>query len=920
MTIPQMLYQLLIEPLTLILETVYGAALNWMGNYGAAIIPLSLAVNFLLLPFYKRADALQMEERDAQERMKAGLAHIRATFRGDERYMMMQAHYRQNHYKPIYSLRSILPLALEIPFFIAAYRFLSGIAAFEGQSFGPFLKDLGAPDRMLMIGGISINVLPILMTAVNIVSSEVYTHKAPLKEKLTLHGMAILFLVLLYNSPSALVFYWTLNNLFSLAKNIIGKASNPRLARCIAYSALGIGSIVYAIAGLSTYSNGQLLFIVFGILLQIPTALGLIRKQTGSRKSSGTEALGDTAVFLASCAFLTLLTGLLIPTATIVSSPAEFTLASDPHTPLMHVLPAVILAAGLFMVWVGLFYYLSTPHIRGIFTTCAIVFAGMSIVNYLFFGTNLGTLLPLLQYEKTPKLTPKEVTVNIEVLLLISTVLLALWLKKRNWLKHILIAACVGIVGLSAFNGVRIQQAMPLAIKTLQQQESEKNHFTLSTVGKNVIVVTVDRAISGYLPYLFNERPELKDQFDGFTWYPNTLSYSNSTNTGSPAIYGGYGYRPEQMNERDDMLLVDKHNEALKTMPVIFSEAGYDVTVCDPPYAGYNWTPDISIFDDYPEITKFLTESGQFREDGADRDRQRIWNRNFFCFGIMKSSPLIIQSFLYQGGTYFDGKLIGQYSDYVQTMDGISKSKGYRDNFLDAYSALCAYPSLTQTMDSDKNTFTMLYNSTAHNYSLLQEPEYEPKLEVDNTDYDKENSSRFTVDGRTVRISNEEEMMSYQCNMAAMLKLGDWFDDLRDKGVYDNTRIIIVADHGAWMGSFEDMAFGSEKYEDAMAFNPMLLVKDFYSTGFIRDDTFMTNADTPTLAFEGLIDDPVSPFTGKPINSEGKNEEIHKVFFTDEWQTGINNGTTYLPGVWITLASDDIFDMSSWKTTGKMEQ
>ncbi|MBQ3171513.1 MAG: hypothetical protein IJB53_06315, partial [Mailhella sp.] len=38
-----------------------------------------------------------------------------------------------------------------------------------------------------------------------------------------LYGMAALFLVLLYNSPAALTFYWTLNNVYSLGKNIVEK-------------------------------------------------------------------------------------------------------------------------------------------------------------------------------------------------------------------------------------------------------------------------------------------------------------------------------------------------------------------------------------------------------------------------------------------------------------------------------------------------------------------------------------------------------------------------------------------------------------------------------------------------------------------------------------------------------------------------
>jgi arylsulfatase A-like enzyme len=38
--------------------------------------------------------------------------------------------------------------------------------------------------------------------------------------------------------------------------------------------------------------------------------------------------------------------------------------------------------------------------------------------------------------------------------------------------------------------------------------------------------------------------------------------------------------------------------------------------------------------------------------------------------------------------------------------------------------------------------------------------------------------------------------MHYHSNMATMLRVGEWMDYLKEQGVYDNTRIIIVADHG----------------------------------------------------------------------------------------------------------------------------
>ena len=101
------------------------------------------------------------------------------------------------------------------------------------------------------------------------------------------------------------------------------------------------------------------------------------------------------------------------------------------------------------------------------------------------------------------------------------------------------------------------------------------------------------------------EKPELKKLFDGFTFYPNTLSYGSKTNEGLPAIYGGYEYTPSKINQRPELSLVEKHNEALRMMPTIFGEEGYEVTICDPSYADYGWVPNLDIYDGMKNVNAY---------------------------------------------------------------------------------------------------------------------------------------------------------------------------------------------------------------------------------------------------------------------------------------------------------------------------
>lgn len=69
------------------------------------------------------------------------------------------------------------------------------------------------------------------MTAINLLSGYVYATDMSRNEKVTIVVVALFFLVLLYNSPSSLLVYWTFNNVFSLVKNLYYKKKETELVR-----------------------------------------------------------------------------------------------------------------------------------------------------------------------------------------------------------------------------------------------------------------------------------------------------------------------------------------------------------------------------------------------------------------------------------------------------------------------------------------------------------------------------------------------------------------------------------------------------------------------------------------------------------------------------------------------------------------
>lgn len=98
---------------------------------------------------------------------------------------------------------------------------------------------------------------------------------------------------------------------------------------------------------------------------------------------------------------------------------------------------------------------------------------------------------------------------------------------------------------------------------------------------------------------------------------------------------------------------------------------------------------------------------------------------------------------------------------------------------------------------------------------------------------------------------------------------------MKENGVYDNTKIIIVSDHGSFSSGAKSNlpSLGEELKVKPQNFVASLLVKDFGSHGEITtDNTFMTNADTPYLATKDVIENAVHPFTHKPLKVENKND------------------------------------------------
>ena len=865
------LYTLIIYPIELLFEIVFSVIFKTSGNVIVSIIILSLVFNLVVLPLYRRADRIQEEARDKEIRLAPVIKHIRQSFKGDERFMILQTYYRQNDYSPMNVLKSSVSLLLQIPFFIAAYRMLSGCSILSGAAAGP-IKDLSSPDGLLVIGGLAVNILPILMTVINIISGVIYGRGLPLKSKMQMYLIAAVFLVFLYNSPSGLVFYWTLNNVFSLGKNIVMLVLRKK----------------------KTASEGA--------------------EKKKTKDIDPAAAKRSNYLFAASAFFLAMFTGFFVPSNVLSSSPQEFMNRYTMSNPALYLFYPVLTGIGLFVLWAGLFYYLASPKGRILMSRIMFIMCFGALLNNAMYSNLFGDMVVSLQYINAPHFDTENMIWDGVFLLLAAGVCILL-LKYTKSLPTI-IAGCgaVALILISCSNITKINEQHKLAFKSYSEELPE---FNLSKDGQNVVVLMLDRAIGSMVPYIMAEKPELKESFDGFTWYRNALSYGQSTNFASPALYGGYDYTPEKINARATEPLVDKQNEALKVMPSVFVKEGWDCTFINPTYAGYSWIPDLTVFKDFEGLKAYNT-GYHYLPDLPEKcaNLEAVLCRNLYCYSLFKSAPVAIQPVLYDGGRYnMTGSITKEESSAFQIVDGTSRALGHYLSFEAEYYALKSMDKMTKITENGNN-MVIMSNKSTHDMSMLSEPDYVPKYYVDNTEYDKTHTDRFTVDGKTLRMETTAHYVFYEMNTAALMSVGKWLDHLKEQGVYDNTRIIIVADHGYGNGQFDELIFNNEDTKfDAQGYIPLMMYKDFGSHGFKVSDEFMTNADTPALAAQGLIKDPVNPFTGKSLSDPNYKKGPQKVIFSTGWDVLTNGTNTFDKSQWYSV-SENVWDRSKWKYEG----
>ncbi len=175
-----------------VLESIFIAGYEISGSYGLSVIILGVVVNTILWPVYHVVDRMKSGQNSKFHGMFAEIDEIKACYHGRERYYYTKAIQRRYGYILRHKAILFVGLAIEVLFFVAAYEMLTSFAGFRGTPFW-FISDLGVPDALYTAGNISVNLLPVVMTLLNLLSSSLYTGNGQGAERKQLWFLAAVF-------------------------------------------------------------------------------------------------------------------------------------------------------------------------------------------------------------------------------------------------------------------------------------------------------------------------------------------------------------------------------------------------------------------------------------------------------------------------------------------------------------------------------------------------------------------------------------------------------------------------------------------------------------------------------------------------------------------------------------------------------
>ena len=269
---------------------------------------------------------------------------------------------------------------------------------------------------------------------------------------------------------------------------------------------------------------------------------------------------------------------------------------------------------------------------------------------------------------------------------------------------------------------------------------------------ENIVVFLTDRLDSLWLDESIEEYPETKEILDGFTFYQNNVSTYTNTFPAVAELLTGNKYEGQLNSE---YLTKAWHSENIMNT---FYENDYRINLLLDSLTTYNSYNDIKEF-----TSTYTTVTSGYKINYLGG---RGIVSTITCFSLMKLGPYALKELIAdQFGPNFS-------NDFFEILD---KKDYYADTAISGSSDINFYNYLKNhglNTESDRKTFNFIHLNFAHNVSY-ELSELGDKFDPKNMGADVSSTIRggFEI-------------------------LNEYFEQMKELGIYDSSTIIILGDHG----------------------------------------------------------------------------------------------------------------------------
>ena len=546
--------------------------------------------------------------------------------------------------------------------------------------------------------------------------------------------------------------------------------------------------------------------------------------------------------------FFVLFFGFFYPALLYSSSPSFF------GVPLFVLLEKILSLICAMAFGALLFYFAMPDAIKNLLSFLLALLVCVACINAFLLTGSTGDFDTLIfRQGDLEDSIGAYITYIKDVLVFLVSFFFLVFVCRKKWLNTFSFGILILVLALLTAGGYYCYLGNNAAIFQTQENQAASPSSLLpawhgrlwrfSKTGKNVLGLFWDMFTGGHMENILSMYPEIKEQLDGFIWYPDMVSTGAGTSLSTLSIYGGPQYDPLLLDRQEPGTSKQtKANRANSFLANAFSSRGYDVALAGTPFIRQN-DDEFQKYLSHPESVLLVCDEGdwgdnwgkahgeywkQWRRSQASYQPKELWEADpdytsfFLSLGFLRILPFSLRPGFYNGGNWR-----GETANQIL----LTRIKEHWLPNLPASQFMSDFISV----DEGKPAFKILRSVLSHSsWHLSSEDSVLPVVDP----YPATEGQFTLVDGLyPEHLYTEVHMIRFLVQLIKRMK---------ELGVYDNTRIVVFSDHGVGDSPQLNRKVGRSVYKG----NPhaLLLYKNFKVNGpLVSSDALMTCGDIPTL-------------------------------------------------------------------------